>query len=448
MSQKARLPYQRPTILRHQSGLANKFGPGLSRPTYPHIDGVAASELLEAHGSPLFVFSERTLRRRIREATRAFSQRYPNFRFAWSYKTNYLDAICRIFHQEGASAEVVSEYEYEMARRLGIPGREIRFNGPYKPLESLEKATAEGAEIHVDGFDELYALEGIAKKRGKPLGVTLRINMDTGIHPQWTRFGFNLENGEALSAIRRMHAGGHLTLSGLHTHIGTFILAPEAYGTAATRLAELAIEAEQSYGFQVETIDLGGGFASKSVLHSQYAEDVPSIDEYAESITGALLAAKFPGGRLPALVMETGRALVDEAGVLLSRVIANRRLPNGTKAIAIDAGVNVLFTAYWYRMNIQPVKDPGGMYEETVVFGPLCMNIDVVRPTVLLPPMEVGDAVVVHPVGAYNVTQWMQFIRMRPAIALVGEDGSVDVIREAEDLDAVKRYERLPERLR
>ena len=448
MSELHKRPYQRPSILRHQTGLANKFGAGLARPTRREIDGVAAEDLLERFGSPLFVFSERTLRRRYREAHRAFSLRYPDVQFAWSYKTNYLDAVCRVFHQEGASAEVVSEYEYEMARRLGVPGRDIRFNGPYKPVEALRRCVDEGADIHVDGFDELYALESIAKERGTPLAVTLRINMDTGIQPQWTRFGFNLENGEAASATRRMKAGGHLRLRGLHTHIGTFILDPNAYGVAATRLSELAIAAEREHGFVVESLDLGGGFASKSVLHAQYGEDVPSLDQYAEAISTALLAAPFPGGRHPRLVLETGRGLVDEAGTMLSRVVANRRLPNGTKAVDIDAGVNVLFTAYWYRMNVHPVKDPGGPYEETVVYGPLCMNIDVVRPAVLLPSLEVGDAVAVHPVGAYNVTQWMQFIRMRPAVVMIGEAGEVDLIREAEDLDAIKRYERLPERLK
>ena len=128
--------------------------------------------------------------------------------------------------------------------------------------------------------------------------------------------------------------------------------------------------------------------------------------------------------------------------------MANRRLPTGTKAMVLDAGVGILFTAYWYRINVVPVSDPGGMYEETTIFGPLCMNIDIVRPNVLLPPLDVGAAVALHPVGAYNVTQWMQFIHMRPAVVLVAESGDVEVIRVAEDVDAIKRYERLPERLK
>ncbi|MFC1706626.1 diaminopimelate decarboxylase, partial [Planctomycetota bacterium] len=127
-----RMPYTQPTILRHHSHIANKFGRGPSRKSLERIDGVAISDLVQRFGTPLYVFSEHRLRQRYREAHRAFSLRYPKVQFSWSYKTNYLDAICRIFHQEGSWAEVVSEVEYEMARRNGIAPANILFNGPYK----------------------------------------------------------------------------------------------------------------------------------------------------------------------------------------------------------------------------------------------------------------------------------------------------------------------------
>ena len=121
----SRKPYIRPTIIKHVSGLANKFGRAQSMRTMSTIDGVPVKDLAARFGSPVFVFSERTVRKTVREALRVFSVRYPKVQFAWSYKTNYLDAICRIFHQEGSWAEVVSEFEYEMARRNGIPGDHI-----------------------------------------------------------------------------------------------------------------------------------------------------------------------------------------------------------------------------------------------------------------------------------------------------------------------------------
>ncbi len=446
----SKLSYEKPTIIRHNPGLANKFGRGPSRKSLARIDGVAVKDLIDQFGSPLFVFSEHTQRRLYREAYRAFSLRYPKVQFAWSYKTNYLDAICRVFHEEGAWAEVVSEVEYEMARRLGIPGHQILFNGPYKPEPALRTAIEEGSHIHVDHYDELYLIEQIARERGDKVGVTLRVNMDTGVHPRWDRFGFNLDNGEALDAIRRLYAGGHLELRGIHSHIGTFMLTPEAYGRAAGKIAALALTARAELGAVVEYLDLGGGFASRATLHAQYApgtDTSPPIDDYAEAITSALLSAGFRQGELPTLMLETGRALIDEAGFMITRVVGNKRLANGTRALVIDAGVNVLFTSFWYRHDVLPVVDRGGMLEDTVVYGPLCMNIDVVRPSVLLPPLDTGDALVIRPVGAYNITQSMQFIRLRPTVVMIGEGGQIDVIRDEEVVDDVKRSERVPARL-
>ena len=446
-----RMPYEKPTILRHQGGLANKHGRGPSRRSLSRIDGVRVEELVAKYGSPLYVFSEHSLRRAYRDTLRAFSLRYPKVQLAWSYKTNYLDAVCRVFHQEGAWAEVVSEMEYEMARRLGVPGHQILFNGPYKPVPALRTAIEEGARLHLDHWDELWAVEKLAIEMNRKVNVAIRVNMDTGIYPRWDRFGFNLDSGEALDAIRRMHAGGHLVLDGLHAHIGTYVMTTEAYGKAASRLAELALLVKRDMGLRVTSIDLGGGFASRSTLHAQYAPGVdssPPVDQYAEAIASALLGAGFPPDELPTLMLETGRALVDESGFMITSVVGTKRLANGARSVIIDAGVNVLFTSFWYRHDILPVHDRGGMLEDAVVYGPLCMNIDVVHPSTLLPPVDPGDLLVIRPVGAYNVTQSMQFIRLRPAIVMVGEDQQVDLIRAAETVDDIKRNELVPARLR
>ena len=445
-----KLNYERPTIIRHEQGLANKFGRAHSLRVKKKIDGVAVKDIIEQYGSPVFVFSEKTIRETFRNAVNAFTVRYPKVRFAWSYKTNYLDAVCRIFHQEGSWAEVVSEYEYEMARRNGVPGENIIYNGPYKPESALRTAIDDGARIHIDHYDEFHLLENIAEELGRPVDVALRVNMDTGIYPSWDRFGFNLDNGEAMNVARRIRAGEKLRLTGLHSHIGTFIMEASAYRNETSKLAAFAKKLDKELGFTIEYIDVGGGFTSKNTLHAQYApgkESNPPIEVYADAITSALLEEGFASGKLPTLILETGRALIDEAGYLLTSVVGLKRLPNGTRTMIIDAGVNILFTAFWYKNDLMPAEEKEGMFEETVVYGPLCMNIDVVRPSMKLPGMNIGDALVIHPVGAYNVTQWMQFIRMRPAVVLLGEDGEIDVIREAETIEIVKQPERVPDRL-
>jgi diaminopimelate decarboxylase len=439
--------YEPPTIIRHGSGLANKFGRAQKRTSMPEIDGVPVKELIQEFGSPLFVFSERTIRETYRSARRAFELRYPKVQCAWSYKTNYLDAVCSVFHDEGAWAEVVSEHEYAMARRLGVPGSRIIFNGPYKPEWALEEAARDGARIHLDHFDELYALERVAARLGRVIPVGLRINLDAGITPAWNRFGFKLENGEAWEAARRIQGGAGLRLTGLHTHIGTFILEPQAYAAAGRKLADLACRAQVKLGASLEYLDLGGGFASRNTLHGQYApgdEANPSFDAYAEAISDALLGSGLDPAGLPTLVLESGRSLIDEAGYLITSVVGVKRLPNDCKSLVVDAGVNLLFTAFWYKHDILPARDHHGTLEEVVIYGPLCMNIDVLRHSVYLPVMEPGDLLVVPKVGAYNVTQWMQFIRMRPAVVMIGRHGGVETIRRPETVAGLKALEAIP----
>ncbi len=443
--------YEKPVVNRLQNGLMNKYGrsPAYARKVRSAIDGVAVDDLVAAHGSPLFVFSERAIRRKYREVHRAFATRYPNVTFGWSYKTNYLQAICAVMHQEGAIAEVVSEMEYDKARQLGIPGEKIIFNGPHKPLPALEEALAEGAMINVDHLDEINDLEKLSAELGRPLKVGMRLSLDAGIHPQWSRFGFNLENGQALEAVKRIANGGKLMLNGLHCHIGTYIMEPAAYARQVEKMVGFAYDVEEKFGFATEYLDIGGGFPSRNRLKGTYLPPevaLPAIDEYAEQITDALSRNLRPGD-FPKLILESGRALIDEAGHLITSVVATKRLPGGARAYVADAGVNLLFTSYWYKFNIELDRDVAGINENSVIYGPLCMNIDVLDEGVLLPPLKRGTRLIISPVGAYNNTQSMQFIQYRPNVVLIGENGEVDVIREAEDLSDITRREKLPERL-
>lgn len=442
--------YERPVVTKFYSGIMNKFGSGPAAGVQESIDGVAVQELVQKFGSPLFVLSERTLRANQRNAYRIFRNRYPSVQFAWSYKTNYLDAVCAVFHQEGSWAEVVSELEYDKARALGIRGDHILFNGPDKSVSALTKAINESARIHIDHFDELYRIVEITEGLNQKANVAIRVNMDVGVYPPWDRFGFNYENGEAWQAIKRIVANKRLRLIGLHTHIGTYMMTADAYRVAATKLATLAKAIHDEFSLSLEYIDLGGGFASHNTLIGQYLpaeEVVPSLEQYADAIAEGLFHLSIKPEDLPTLILETGRALIDDAGYLISTVIANKRLSTGRHAVIIDAGVNLLFTSFWYKHTITPAQ-PGGVHsEDAVIYGPLCMNIDVIRDGILLPTLKPGDRLLLQRVGAYNMTQWMQFITLRPNVVMVMEDGSVELIRKAETLDYIREREVLPERL-
>lgn len=446
-----KLNYERPIITKQYSGFMNKFGGSSLTVPKTHIDNVPVKELVEAYGSPLFVISERKIRDNQRNLNRVFKTRYPRVQSAWSYKTNYLNSVCSVFHQEGSWAEVVSEFEYDKARKLGVPGEFIIFNGPDKSDSGIIKAIKDGAKIHIDHFDELYRIMELTNELNLIANVAIRVNMDIGVYPKWDRFGFNYENGDAAQALRRILSNHNLKLVGLHTHIGTYMMTAAAYGIAANKLVELARMLIEQYEVKLDYIDIGGGLPSHNTLKGQYLpaeETLPSLEEYADAITSALFNLPVSPDEYPTLILESGRALIDDAGFLISKVIANKRLSDGKRATIIDGGVNLLFTSFWFNHKISPAQETGFHTENSKIYGPLCMNIDCIREDIVIPNLKKGDYLIIHHVGAYNMTQWMQFITLRPNVVMIMEDDSHELIRESEDLEYIMSKERLPEKLK
>lgn len=446
-----KLPFERPVIHKINAGLPSKFGIPTRLEPIAHVEGIPVKELIDRFGSPVYTISETTIRRTYKDAYRAFSSRYPKVQFAWSYKTNYLNAVCQVFHSEGSWAEVVSGFEYDKAIANGVPGEKIIFNGPYKTTADLTKAIENGSLIHIDHFDELYEIVKLTETTQKRPRVAIRVNMDTGVYPQWDRFGFNYENGEAWDALNRIMQCKKMDLVGLHTHIGTYMMTTSAYGIAATKLADLALGLERKHKHYIKYIDMGGGFASKNTLRGAFypgTDTTPTFDDFAEAITSALMKSEIKPENLPLLILETGRALIDDAGYLMGTVVANKRLADGRRATIIDAGVNLLFTAFWYEHDIRPAQPTSEQTEDTTIYGPLCMNIDLVRSSVMFPLLKKGDHYVIKRIGAYNNTQWLQFITLRPNVVLIDPQGNTHIIKKAENLETMNYLEQIPEHLK
>lgn len=133
---------------------------------------------------------------------------------------------------------------------------------------------------------------------GRTVRAGLRVNLDAGIYPQWSRFGLNLESGQALDAVKRISVLKRIELTSLHCHLGTFILDPNAYAVQVTKLAQFAQELEKGFAVKITTLDIGGGLPSRSRLKGTYHApelSIPSLDTYAEKITDALYRALGPG---------------------------------------------------------------------------------------------------------------------------------------------------------
>ena len=178
---------------------------------------------------------------------------------------------------------------------------------------------------------------------------------------------------------------------------------------------------------------------------------------------------KLPPKKRPLLRLESGRCLVDEAGYLLTSIVAvkgiNRPVANGNDLSArdykerlvlgedarvgyvVDAGINLLYTGAWYQFDIPQARNISTPPLPSQIYGSLCMAIDIIRDNVDLPPLAAGDILGIHPVGAYNLTQSMQFIKYRPAVVLITNDGKPEIIRVRETLEDIDRPERMPPHL-
>lgn len=407
------------------------------------IAHTSIDQLVREFGSPLFVFDERSLRTQFRCYRDAFVSRYPKTLFAWSYKTNYLQAICTLFHQEGAAAEIVSTMEWEKARKLAIPGERIIFNGPNKRRDTLREAIIAGARVNIDHFDELQEIEEIAADIKHPIDVGLRLSLDVGEKATWARFGLSVESGDALRAAERMVASERLRLRGLHCHIATFVLDASRYANQVGQMLRFAYEVEDRFGWRIDDIDVGGGFASRCRLrHSKPGKErpIPTADDYATAIVGALRQHLRPGHE-PELIIESGRALVDNAGYLITSVVARKQLPDGTPFYVLDAGTNLLSMLALIEIGVETVQPNDDSPVKSMLCGPLCMNTDIVRHEIDLPKLKRGDQLVLSPAGAYNVTQSMPFIDYRPAVVMIRENGTLKLIRAREDLTDIDRRE-------
>ena len=410
------------------------------------IEPAYVDSLVERYGSPLFLVSAETLENNMRTFKRMFREKYPNTEVAYAYKANYLYQILKIIHKEGAWAEVASGFEYDIAGKLRVPGSSIIFNGPGKTKEDLLAALSRGTLINADNEDEIGLLGEIAGELKRSVDIGIRINADVGINQRIDRFGFNLETGEAFRTAKLCEATGVLNVICLHLHLTSYIVEADGegeytpaqnikliwpknagmYETAAKKISRLAKKMEKELGVRIKYIDLGGGFPP-----------VKDLGAYANKVTEPLIHEFGEDG--PVLLLEPGRAIVKDAVSLITTVLASRKLKNGQRAVTTDAGINSLPTSYWSSQEVRPLRPSGGKSRNTTIYGPLCLQTDIVAKTVIN-ELERGDKIVVENVGAYNIPQGSPFIYPRPCVVML-QDATARVIRRAETINDVLELE-------
>jgi diaminopimelate decarboxylase len=409
-----------------------------------------ASELAERFGTPLFVMDGERIRENYRRFREAFSG-WGEVVIAYACKANSNLAVCRLLQQEGAGAEVVSEGELGLALKAGFPPEKIFFNGNAKSEGEIELAVEKGVKLNLDSLEEVRVVGEVCRRLGKKTEVGLRVNpgVEVPTHPhiatggRESKFGMELETGEALEGFRLALKEG-LPVKGIHCHLGSQLLELSPFEEGTERVMGFVASLKERLGLELEFVDLGGGLG----VPERPGERGPSPGELASRSLPVLRKWRERAGLKPfSLVLEPGRYLVGDAGLLLLRVEYVKPRRGRPTWICADGGINLLIRPVllgtYYHMEMAERREEGEG-EVVNVAGPLCQAGDVIGRERRLPSPKRGDLLAVFNAGAYTLTMSSQYNhRPRPAMVMV-EGERVEVVRKRETCEDLWRYDSLP----
>ncbi|MFQ3649223.1 MAG: diaminopimelate decarboxylase [Gemmataceae bacterium] len=391
---------------------------------------VPVRSLAETYGTPLFVYSTATLLHHLKQLQTAFAPAAPLI--SYSIKSNPNLAICRLMAEHGAGFDVTSGGELYRALKAGGTGDKIVFAGVGKTDAEIAMALDNGVFLfNVESEAELHNLARVASAKGKTAGVALRVNPDlppkthtkTDTSVKGVKFGLDIET--ILDVARGVIGMPGVRVIGLHMHLGSPILKTQPYELGVQKGLNL-IAALRQMGHPIELLNMGGGFG----IHYR-KQEAPPASAFAEVILPAVQNAQCR------LVLEPGRFIVGNAGILVSRVLYTKE-SGGTHFLIQDAAMNDLIrpTLYDSFHRIWPVEPPEGVptppedYEATLpgtlvqdVVGPVCESGDFLAKKRALPKMQRGELLAIFSAGAYGMSMSSNY-NSRPRAAEVLVDGT------------------------
>jgi diaminopimelate decarboxylase len=408
-----------------------------------HAEDVSLAALAEAVGTPLYCYSEATLRRHMRVFRRAFSGL--DALTAYSVKANANLAVLRVLASEGAGADVVSIGELRRARAVGVPPSKIVFSGVGKTREEMAVAIEEGIhQFNVESESELDALNEVAQSKGARAPIAFRINPDVkaGGHAHIStgkagdKFGVPWRRAPDLYAKAARLAG--IEVKGVDVHIGSQVAELAPFEAAFAKVIEL-VRALRAEGRNIERIDLGGGLG---IPYGGDGPTPPHPDDY------AALIRRLAKGLDAQLIFEPGRMIVGNAGILLSRVLYDKT-GEGRRFLILDAGMNDLMRPALYGAyhEILPVAEPApnARRVDYDVVGPVCESTDVFARSRALPEIAPGALVAMMSAGAYGAVLSSQYNSRPLAPEVLVSGARFEVIRRRPAFEEMTALERLPD---
>ncbi|MGD8858589.1 MAG: diaminopimelate decarboxylase [Myxococcales bacterium] len=415
-----------------------------------HADGCPLSRVAADYDTPSYVYSAQGIDAAYRAIDSALAAA-PHM-VAYAVKANGNLALLRRLSRAGCGADIVSGGELRRALEGGFPPERILFSGVGKTDAELRAALEAGIRsIHVESVGELDALEALAAEMGTTAAVALRVNPDvdpkthpyiaTGLHD--TKFGLELD--VAGSLLPRLVKSEHLSLEGIACHIGSMVLDPDPIGEAVEITARFAARCIEA-GAPVRTLDAGGGWP---ILYGDEGRAAQGHEAFGRTIVEALRRGA-PGHELE-LVIEPGRSVVGDHGVLLTRVLYTKE-QGDKRFVIVDAAMTELIRPALYGAfhAVVPVREPAPdvTLQAADLVGPVCESGDFFAHDRPLPPLKRGDLLAIRGAGAYSATMASHY-NARPFAPEVLVDGEqAMLIRRRQVIEDLWADEIDPERSR
>ncbi|HXA28603.1 MAG TPA: diaminopimelate decarboxylase [Candidatus Angelobacter sp.] len=412
------------------------------------VGGCDLADLAARFGTPLYVYDEATLRNRLRGYREALRAWPAGGDVLYSAKAYLSPAMVRLLVEEDCGIDVVSGGELAVALRFGMDPRRIGFPGNNKDASEVRDSVAAGVGHHVVDSEHELALLAALPDRSRA-GVMLRVS--PGIKPDThdfistgqldSKFGFSIETGAAMQALRAALDVGDLDVRGVHMHIGSQIFDLGCYPAAVEMVAAFLAAARDSLGFAARELSVGGGLG---IAYTD-DDDPPTPGQFmqtvTESVRHAFEARALP---LPALLVEPGRSVAGPAGIAVYTVGARKEIPGVRTYVSVDGGMGDNIRPKLYGARYQPllVADAADRPVETVsLAGRYCESTDILVRDCELPRLQPGDLVALPAAGAYSLAMASNYnVNFRPAVVFVA-GGEARLVRRRETLDDLLRSE-------
>lgn len=413
------------------------------------IGGIDSVSLAEKYQTPLYVVDEDMVRSNAKAYKSSIDRFYGgNGLVCYASKAFCCMEMCRVMKEEGIGLDVVSIGELYTAYKSGADFDKVCFHGNNKTDEELEYAVdLKVGRIVVDNIYELRRLDKIAEKKGVKANIMFRIKPGIDAHTHDfvrtgqidSKFGFALETGEAMEAVKLAISHENINLKGLHCHIGSQIFDIAPFIEAAQVMLKFIADIKKETGYEISDLNLGGGFG---IMYTQKDDPVP-YESYMEKVSVAVKeACDNLGIKLPFILIEPGRSMAGPAGVTLYTCGGVKEIPDIRTYVSVDGGMtdNPRYALYKSEYDAL-VANKADLPKDTTVTiaGKCCESGDLIGEGMALQKAEPGDIIAVCATGAYNYSMASNYNRIpKPAVVFV-KDGQSRVVVKRETLDDIIR---------